>query len=246
MQAKENGVMFTVDQNRRWDRDYSMVKKAWEEKRLGNIFMVKSSLYGVFGKMHDWHEYKEYGGGMLYDWGVHLIDQMLDLIPEKILQVCADMKCAVNKEVDDYFRILLYFESGLTAEIELGTFLLGKMPRFYVAGDQGTMVVEEIKAENGAIYRAGEFREALPETVKNLDAGPTRTFSTKAEDVVYMEELPVIQRRHNDWNDYFRNIVGVINGKEELIVKPEQARRVLQVMEAARESAAIRRSVSFE
>ena len=244
--AKENGVMFTVDQNRRWDRDYSMVKKAWEEKRLGNIFMVKSSLYGVFGKMHDWHEYKEYGGGMLYDWGVHLIDQMLDLIPEKILQVCADMKCAVNKEVDDYFRILLYFESGLTAEIELGTFLLGKMPRFYVAGDQGTMVVEEIKAENGAIYRAGEFREALPETVKNLDAGPTRTFSTKAEDVVYMEELPVIQRRHNDWNDYFRNIVGVINGKEELIVKPEQARRVLQVMEAARESAAIRRSVSFE
>ena len=63
---------------------------------------------------------------------------------------------------------------------------------------------------------------------------------------MYTEELPVIQRRHNDWNDYFRNIVGVINGKEELIVKPEQVRRVLQVMEAARESAAIRRSVSFE
>ncbi len=244
--ARENGVMFTVDQNRRWDRDYSMVKKAWEEKWLGNIFMVKSSLYGVFGRMHDWHEYKEYGGGMLYDWGVHLIDQVLDLIPKKIIQICADMKCAVNREVDDYFRILLYFENGLAAEIELGTFLLGKMPRFYVAGDKGTMVVEEIKAENGAIYRAGEFRKALPETVKNLDAGPTRTFSTKAEDVVYTEELPVIHRAYSDWNDFFRNIVGAINGNEELIVKPEQVRRVLQVMEAARESAALHRSMSFE
>lgn len=244
--AKENGVMFTVDQNRRWDRDYSMVKTAWEEKRLGKVFMVKSSLYGVFGKLHDWHEYREYGGGMLYDWGVHLIDQILDLIPGKITQICADMKCVLNKEVDDYFRILLYFEDGPAAEIELGTFLLGKMPRFYVAGDRGTMVVEEIKAESGAIYRAGEFKKNLPETVKNLDAGPTRTFSTKAEDVVYAEALPVIQRRHNDWNDYFRNIVGVVNGKEELTVKPEQVRRVLQVMEAARESAALRRSVDFE
>lgn len=244
--ARENGVLFTVDQNRRWDRDYSMVKKALEEKRLGEIFMVKSSLYGVFGRMHDWHEYKEFGGGMLYDWGVHLIDQMLDLIPERITQICADMKCAVNREVDDYFRILLYFESGLAAEIELGTFLLGKMPRFYVAGDKGTMVVEEIKAENGAIYRAGEFRKCLPETVKDLDAGPTRTFSTKAEDVVYTEELPFIERKYSDWNDFFRNIVGVINGTEEFAVKPEQVRRVLQVMEAARESARIRKSVDFE
>ena len=45
-------------------------------------------------------------------------------------------------------------------------------------------MVENIKADEGAIYRAKEFREALPKTVKNIDAGPTRTFSVKAEDVV--------------------------------------------------------------
>lgn len=244
--AQKNKVLFTVDQNRRWDRDYSMVKKAIAENSLGNVYMIKSSLYGVFGKMHDWHVYKTSGGGMLYDWGVHLIDQMLDLIPGKITQVCADMKCAVNDEVDDYFRILLYFENGLATEIELGTFLLNKMPRWYVSGDKGTMVVETIKADTGAIYRASEMREALPEIVKNLDAGPTRTFSTKAEDVVYTEKLPEITRIHNDWNDFFRNIVGVINGTEELIVKPEQVRRVLQVMEAARKSADLRKSIDFE
>lgn len=244
--AKENGVLFTVDQNRRWDRDYSMVKKALNEERLGNVYMIKSSHYGVFGKMHDWHEYKEFGGGMLYDWGVHLLDQMLDLIPGKITQVWADMKNVVNQEVDDYFRVLLRFENGLMAEIELGTLLLRKMPRWYVAGDKGTMVVDAIKADTGAIYRAGEFRAALPETVKNIDAGPTRTFSVKPEDVVYTEDLPVIERKLNDWNDFFRNIVGVENGNEELIVKPEQVRRVLALMEKIRESAAAGRSVDFE
>lgn len=244
--AKDNGVLFTVDQNRRWDRDYCTVKKVLEQNSIGKVFMVKSSHYGVFGRMHDWHEYPECGGGMLYDWGVHLIDQMLDLIPGKITQISADMKCAVNKSVDDYFRILLYFDNGLAAEIELGTFLLKKLPRWYVAGDTGTLVVENIKADEGAIYRAKEFREALPKTVKNIDAGPTRTFSVKAEDVVSTEPLPEIHRKHNDWNDFFRNIVGVINGTEELIVKPEQVRRVLQVMELARKSAALRKSVDFE
>ena len=107
-------------------------------------------------------------------------------------------------------------------------------------------MVENIKADEGAIYRAKEFREALPKTVKNIDAGPTRTFSVKAEDVVSTEPLPEIHRKHNDWNDFFRNIVGVINGTEELIVKPEQVRRVLQVMDLARKSAALRKSVDFE
>ncbi len=244
--AQQNGVIFTVDQNRRWDRDYSMVKLAVSENKLGKIYMVKSSLSGVFGKMHDWHVYKQYGGGMLYDWGVHLIDQILDLIPGKITQICADMKSVVNEEVDDYFKVMLYFESGLAAEIELGTLLLNKMPRWYVSGDSGTMVVENIKADTGAIYRAGIMQKALPENVKNLDAGPTRTFSTKAEDVVYTEALPEITRKHNDWNDFFRNLLGFINETEELIVRPEQVRRVLQVMEAVRKSAELRKSVDFE
>jgi len=244
--ARKNNVLFTVDQNRRWDRDYSMVKKTLEEGGLGKIYKAKSSLYGVFGRMHDWHEYKEFGGGMLYDWGVHLIDQMLDLIPGRIVQICADMKTVANREVDDYFKLMLFFDHGLVAEIELGTLLLGKAPRWYVSGDRGTIVVDQIKADEGNIFRTGEMRKALPMDVKNLDAGPTRTFSVKAEEVVTPEPLPVIDRTHNDWNDYFRNIIGVVRGEEELIVKPDQVRRVLQVMELSRLSAKLGKSVDFE
>ena len=72
--AKDNGVLFTVDQNRRWDRDYCTVKKVLEQNSIGKVFMVKSSHYGVFGRMHDWHEYPECGGGT--DW-----QQKLSLAP---------------------------------------------------------------------------------------------------------------------------------------------------------------------
>ena len=47
-------------------------------------------------------------------------------------------------------------------------------------------------------------------------------------------------------NDFFRNLVGVVNGTEKLAVKPEQVRRVLRVMEAARKSAEAGRSMDFE
>ena len=244
--ADRNHVIFTVDQNRRWDRDYSVVKKVLADGSLGKIYTITSRHYGIFGKMNDWHRFPERGGGMLYDWGVHLLDQMLDLVPGKIVQVDADMKNVLNENVDDYFRILLRFESGLSAEIELGTYMLYHLPRWYVGGDTGSLVVEDIAATKGSIYRVKEVQRQLPKEIHNIDAGPTRTFSVNAEDVVYTEPVPVINRKKNDWNDYFRNILGVINGKEELVVKPEQVRRVLAVMEAARKSAALGKSVDFE
>jgi predicted dehydrogenase len=41
-------------------------------------------------------------------------------------------------------------------------------------------------------------------------------------------ELPNVD---TDWSDYYKNIVKVIEGTEELIVKPEQALRVMKVIE---------------
>ena len=86
---------------------------------VGDMYIIKSQLYGVNGNMHDWHIYPEMGGGMLYDWGVHLIDQMLDMVKSKIVSLYADVHNVINENVDDYFKIIMKFENGVTAEIEL-------------------------------------------------------------------------------------------------------------------------------
>ena len=78
--CEENGVIFTVHQQRRWDKDYRIMKEVYDKSMVGDMYIIKSQLYGVNGNMHDWHIYPEMGGGMLYDWGVHLIDQMLDMV----------------------------------------------------------------------------------------------------------------------------------------------------------------------
>ena len=45
------------------------------------------------------------------------------------------------------------------------------------------------------------------------------------------EELP-LPEVHTDWSEYYKNIVDVLDNGAELIVKPEQALRVMKVIDA--------------
>ena len=141
------GVRFTVHHQRRFDEDFLTMKAVYDKHSVGNIYTIKSSLYGINGNMHDWHVFKKFGGGMLYDWGVHLLDQMLFMIEGKVQTVYADMRNVVNGEVDDYFKILLKFDNGVMAEVELGTYYLKDQEKWFerpwfIGGNEGKSYVD--------------------------------------------------------------------------------------------------------
>jgi predicted dehydrogenase len=47
----------------------------------------------------------------------------------------------------------------------------------------------------------------------------------------------VVETVRGDWTNYYRNIADALNGRAELIVKPEEAVRAMSVVDAAMESA---------
>ena len=170
--CKKAGVFFTSHQNRRWDRDMLIAKKACEDGLLGKVFTIESRLHSGNGYMHEWHLYKQYGGGMIYDWGVHLIDQILFMLPgQKVRSIYADIKSVLHEEVDDYFKILLRMDSGVTAHIELSTYILDYQPRWLVGGDKGPLVIKDFGC-GGAIYKTGQMLEKLPSQIVETVAGP--------------------------------------------------------------------------
>ncbi len=238
--CREAGVCFTVHQNRRWDRDMLIVKEAFDSGLLGNIFTIESKLHSGNGYMHEWHLYPECGGGMIYDWGVHLIDQILFMMPEaKIVSLYADIKNVLHEEVDDYFKIIMKMSNGITVHIELSTYILKYQPRWLAAGDKGTMIVDSFACD-GAVYRTGKLLEKLPSAIVETEAGPTRQFAPIPPGGITEEKLPEV---HSDWTEFYRNVADAIDGKAELRVSIPSVRRVLQVMEAARRSSAEGRSV---
>ena len=115
--AKANGVCFTVHQNRRWDVDYLAMKGLIASGEIGDTINIESRIHGSRGIPSDWRGEKAHGGGMLYDWGVHLIDQVLQLLPERLTDVYCTFDHITNSEVDDGFKLELTFETGKTAHI---------------------------------------------------------------------------------------------------------------------------------
>lgn len=241
--CKEEGVFFTSHQNRRWDKDMLIVKKAYDEHMLGDIFTIESKLHSANGYMHEWHIYKKYGGGMIYDWGVHLIDQILFMMPDaKILSLYADIQNVLHEEVDDYFKIIMKMSNGITVHIELSTYILEYQPRWLVGGDKGSLIIKNFGCE-GHILRTGKLLEKLPPQITETEAGPTRQFAPVPPGGIVEEPLPEVE---TDWVDFYRNVDDVLNGRAESAIKISEVRRVLQVMEAARKSAETGKAIEFE
>lgn len=245
--TKECGVRFTIHHQRRWDTDYRVIKEAYDRHMVGQEYIVKSQIYGVNGNMHDWHIYPEMGGGMLYDWGVHLIDQILNMVDEKVISVYADVQNVINEKVDDYFNIIFKFANGFTAEIELGTYYLTPKRGWFLGGTTGSAILDidfldECKAK-GKIVHTRHLLENVPGQITMTAAGPTRSFGPPEEGLLYEEPLPEVNVCHRD---YFVNYVNAYYGKEEMAIKLPQVRRVLCIMDAVRESARTHQAVLFE
>ncbi len=241
--ATRNQVTLTAHQQRRFDQDFQSIKTAYENRALGNIYAIKSMLYGYNGNTHSWHVHCSEGGGMIYNWGVHLIDQILYLVDSPLKTVYADVRNVINAEVDDYFKIILRFENGVTAEIELGTYLLSDKPgwyprHWYMCGDTGCMYVDGFIPQGRIVRTTRLLTDVKDEAGKYC--GPTRSFGEPEEDILVTEDIPAVT---TEARDFYVNYIKAIKGEEEFLVKPTELRNVLIVMEAARESARTMESV---
>ena len=247
-ECEKSGVKFTIHHQRRLDPDFQAMKSVYNLGLLGNVYTVKNSIYGFNGNMHDWHVLESEGGGMLLDWGVHLLDQMLYMIDGKVKTVFADVRNVINFEVDDYFKILLKFENGVMAEVELGTYYLRDHTEkwferhWFMGGDKGTAYVDGFRPIGKIVRTTRMLKNVSGERTMNA-AGPTRSFGPPADGLIVTEELPAVITSHAD---YFKNYINAYRGKEEFLVKIPEVRRVLALMEAIRESAKTGKSIDFE
>ena len=74
---------------------------------------------------------------------------------------------------------------------------------------------------------------AWEQEVVQTEGGPTRTMAPRPKET--LEELPLPEVQ-TDWTDYYKNIMAHLDDGAELIVKPEEVRKVMQVMTAIFES----------
>ena len=238
--SEKNGKIFSVHQNRRFDVDFLAMKKLNDSGDLGELINIESRIHGSRGIPSDWRGEKEHGGGMLLDCGVHLIDQILQIIPSKIDSVYCTFDHITNKEVDDGTKLHIYFEDGKSAYIEVGTYNFIDLPRFYMRSMKGTAMIRDWR-ENCKVVKCKHWHESEVLPVETA-AGLTKTMAPR--DSITVDEYE-LDRPVSDVHDYYRNFVKAIDGTATQLVTHPQMRRVMKVMEAAFKSDELGQVVKF-
>ncbi len=218
-ESRRAGKLLTVFQNRRWDGDFLTVKRLLEEGRLGDLRWLEMS-WQSFGPPRNWRSRREMGGGKLYDLGAHLADQTLLLLREEPRTVYARLQYDwPGVSVESHAQVIIGFESGRTAVLDVSAMSAIPKPRFHVFGAQGTfrkfgldpqepaMIAGNIDAarEDPAFY--GRFHDGRSETV-----------------------IPTIPGR---WRSFYENFADAVRYGEPLAVDPRQVVRSVRLIEAA-------------
>ena len=216
--ARARGLMLSLFHNRRWDGDYLTIRDLVDRGLIGDIYHVECGQGGYGHPGFWWRSDKAVSGGVMYDWGAHFLDWILNLVPAKIAQVTGDFQKKVWNAVsnEDHGQAWIRFENGVVADYWVSSIAALSRPKWLILGTKGA-IRADWKDEIELVSYASGVR--LDSKVK-----------------VALPGYGSVQ--------YYRNVADHLLLGEELIVKPEQARRVIGVIDAAQRSAQSGRSVA--
>ncbi|MGH2354443.1 MAG: Gfo/Idh/MocA family protein [Chloroflexota bacterium] len=225
--SRRSGVLLSVFQNRRWDWDFLTVKAAVEDGLIGAPFLFEIGRFG-YRAQGGWRGDPAVGGGLLFDWGAHFIDQALLLVPDRVASVTCDLQYrGWGAQIGSYARLLIRFAGGVLYSIEISNLSRYAKPHWVVLGERGSLVKTGFDPQEPAML-AGDIDAAAED--------PANRARITTEVSGFTTEM-VVETVRSDWTNYYRNVADALLGRAELIVKPEQVARSMAVVDAAMQSA---------
>jgi len=223
--AQAAGLAFTVFQNRRWDSDFLTLRRLAEAGELGRILRFESRFerwrpQPTPGK---WREdlAPQQGGGSLLDLGSHLVDQAVQLLGP-VRSVYAEVASRRGTAADDDVFIALTHAGDVHSHLSCGNLAGSPGPRLRVLGTGGAFVVEDLDGQEDAL-RAGLAPQEAATPVGRLCHGD--------------DGIPVSPTL-GDWAAYYPAVLAALRGEGPVPVDPADAVHTLEILDAARASAA--------
>ena len=224
--AQDGRRTISVFHNRRWDVDYLTVKRAIDGGVFGRVINVESrigqwaSCVGPAARewRPGWRNEAGFGGGGLYDWGSHLVDQLWRMmLPARAVRVFAQLRGNVwTSDCDDFARVLIDFDNGAVGMVEINTTTTRPLPRWHVDGTAGSA-------------------ESPYSLTFDLDAWSQVAFAPT--DGTAAELLPRATLRMSE-TQIWEQFAAAVRGEGEPAVTAASVLPTMQLLDAARESSA--------
>ncbi len=205
--AKKNKVVCSTYHNRHWDSNILTILK--HLPKIGRPFRWESYA-GGHGKPGDWwRSSTEISGGIIYDWGAHFCEWMLQVMDYEMQEVNGYMVKEVwdNCTNEDELEAVVRFKGNAVASHVASSVSMHGKDMIRIIGTEGA-----ISAGHGHcdLYTKDKDGQLVKTSVK---MEPARN------------------------SDYYKNVHDHLFKREKLIISGEWARRVIQVLDYANVSA---------
>ncbi|MFI1961862.1 Gfo/Idh/MocA family oxidoreductase [Streptomyces althioticus] len=243
--AEKRGLLLSVFQNRRWDNDFLTLRRLIADGELGEVYRFESrferwrpQLKGGWRESGDPAEI----GGLLYDLGSHVVDQALVLFgPVTSVYAEADVRREGAQADDDTF-IALTHESGVRSHLYVSATTAQLGPRFRVLGSKAGYVKHGLDPQEAALRdgsrpgaSGGEWGAEPEDLWGRLGAGESPVTGGGSP----VPTLP------GDYPAYYAAVARALLSDGPNPVTAQEAAAALDVLEAARRSAAEKVTVTL-
>jgi predicted dehydrogenase len=220
--AKKSGVVLSTYHNRHWDGCIvEAVRQIKKNKVIGDIVRIECHI-GGYGKPGDWwRSSRRISGGILYDWGVHLLEYALQLIDADITEVTgfshhghwAPHTAWKNDTNEDEASVVVRFKSKQWLTLTISNIdSKQKEGWLEITGTKGTYLLE------------GDFAKIFTHADGHIT---TTRFSNP----------------QNDWQKYYDNVRDHLVKGKPLVITAEWSRRPIHILDLGVRSAMLGRSL---
>jgi len=217
--ADNNGALLSVFHNRHWDGCIlRAVQQVREEGIIGEVFRIEAHLGGYRAPGEWWRSSRSISGGILYDWGVHLLEYSLQLLDGDLVEVSGFNHTGFWSEQSPWGEDTNEDEAFAVARFDNGKWLTLSMSSIDSFPKNVHRNMVEVTGTRGTyIFGGGHWRSIV---------------QADGEPVEEEGENPPGERER-----YYANVAAALLGQEELIIAPRWARRPIHIIDLAVRSA---------
>jgi len=229
--AAARGLLLSVFQNRRWDGDFITVWRLIDEGALGPVHRFESRYerWRPEPKPHTWRERgaPEEAGGLLFDLGSHIADQALQLFGRPTHVYAEVERRRPSVEVDDDVFIALTHRDGVHSHLWASVVAAIRGPRFRVLGLRGAFEKHGMDVQEDALVAGG--RPGGPD----WGSEPAEQWGRLSTG----DDVREVETEHGAYQEYYAGVAEALRSGGPPPVDVQDSIAVLEVLEAARESA---------
>ena len=226
--AEDADKILTVHQSRRWGEDFLFIQQMLKDKRLGHVFFIRSGGYG-YSRRNDWQTLRKYGGGLLNNNGVHVVDQCVILMESPIVDVFGDLQQILQPgDTEDHLKAVMRGENGRVIDLELTNACAASLPSWTLMGTRGTLTVTEGTA---VLHYVKDDLAPLKAIDRPLAA--ERKYGVEGGDEIEFAKVE-LEAKASPGTSFYNQLYDAIRNGGPPPVDPLTARETIRVMSEAR------------